>query len=155
MSTVAEAPPEVETAVEPEFVGTREYISVTNNLKLVRDPIRKKQLGEGADFTVTQGEHVQFLDGRYSSTDPDEIAWLDEHPQNGILFHQVGLGAEGNAADDSAAVIRAVIGLAFKGNYAQVADVLVKERNTYRRPDVIAACESALNEVGQISPNAL
>lgn len=127
-------------------IRTEEYLSSCNNLTLVRTPVRKKQLGEGADFLTTDPDRIHFVNGRLIASDPELIEWLDNHESYGTLFHKVGFGADGNTADNSAQLIADVVKMAFEGRYQQIADVLIAERNTYSRPDVIAACETVLNE---------
>lgn len=131
----------------PEATRTEEYISTCNELRLIMAPIRKQQIGEGTDFTFTPGSRIEFRDGRYVTSDPAEIAWLDSHASYGTLFNKVGYGAEGKTADNSAQLIADVVDLAFSGEYQKIAEILVAERGSYRRPDVISACESVLNRV--------
>lgn len=131
----------------PQATRTEEYISTCTELRLIMQPIRKKQIGEGTDFTFTGGARVEFRDGRFVTSDPAEIAWLDNHPSCGTLFHKVGYGADGNTADNSAQLIADVVDLAFAGEYQKIADILVAERGSYRRPDVLSACETVLNKV--------
>jgi hypothetical protein len=140
-----------DTAAEAPTLS-QEYLSSCNNLRLRREPIRKKQLGEGTDFTTTDGDGVEFINGRLIASDPGLIEWLDNHPSNGTLFHKVGFGADGNTADNSAQLISEVVKLAFQGEYQRIADIMIAERNTYKRPDVIAACETVLNEVAGSTP---
>lgn len=142
------------TATAEPTVISQDYVSKCENLRLVKDPIRKRQLGEGTDFITTNGELVQFRDGRFTATTQELIDWLDEHPSNGIHFHKIGFGSDGRTADDSAGIIKSVIELAFTGDYQKIADILVAERSTYARPDVIAACETVLNGVGDTPPEA-
>lgn len=140
------------TAVaEPEkTVITQDYVSSCVGLRLVVDPVRRKPLGEGTDYIQTDGKTIVFREGRYTARTQEEIDWLDEHPSNGILFHKVGFGADGRTADNSAEVIQSVIKLAFEGEYQKIADVLIAERSSYSRPDVIAACETVLNEIDSL-----
>lgn len=130
-----------------EPIVSQDYVSGTHNLRLVVEPIRKKPIGEGSDFYTTPGKVIVFREGRYSTTDQEEIDWLDSHPSHGVLFHKVGFGEGGRTEDDSAAVVAAVVKMAFSGDYQKIADILIAERASYRRPDVIAACETVLNEV--------
>jgi len=136
------------TAVAEPPVITQDYVSSCHNLLLVRTPVRKRQLGEGSDFITTDPDRIQFLEGRYQATTQEDIDFLDEHPSNGVLFHKVGFGADGRTSDNSAEIIASVVKLAFTAEYQKIADILVAERGTYSRPDVIAACETVLNEVG-------
>jgi hypothetical protein len=145
MSATAVADPQADTQTL-----SQDYVSSCTELRLIRDPKRKKPIGEGTDFYITDGSRVEFRNGRYTSRDPDEIEWLDNHPNHGVLFHKVGFGEGGRTADDSAGVIQAVIKYAFEGEYKKIADVLIAERSSYSRPDVIAACETVLNEIDSI-----
>lgn len=161
MSTDTAAPPDLAAPVdEAPFFISQEYISSCLNLVLRRGtsyggtPIRKIQLGEGNDFTVSQGDGVKFVDGRYVARNQDEVDWLDSHESAGILFHKVGFGADGQTADNSAELISDVIALAFRGDYQKISDILIAERNGHRRPDVIAACERTLNELTTPAPDA-
>lgn len=125
---------------------SQDYVSTCNDLRLVVDPIRKQRLGEGTDFINTPGKVIKFVDGRYTARDADEMEWLDNHESHGILFHRIGMGADGQTSDNSAEVTSHIVKLAFAGDYKQIADILIAERNSYSRPSIIAACETVLNE---------
>jgi hypothetical protein len=153
MTTITDVVPENEAAaVAAEILPTTaEYVSATSNLKLVKSPIRKKPLGEGADFYMTEGESIQFLDGRFTTKDAALAEWLDAHSMNGVYFHKVGFGIDGQTADNSAELIRDIIALSFKGDFSAIADILVAERGGMRRPDIVSACESALHELDEVT----
>jgi hypothetical protein len=114
MTTITDVVPENEAAaVAAEILPTTaEYVSATSNLKLVKSPIRKKPLGEGADFYMTEGESIQFLDGRFTTKDP-EASTGSTSTMNGVYFHKVGFGIDGQTADNSAELIRDIIALSF------------------------------------------
>ena len=137
---------QIDDVAEVETPVTATFVSTDNELRLRRKPTRRKQIGETGDFEVIPGEGVQFRDGRLTSTDAAEIEWLRGHEQNGGFFHELGYGAEGRPADDETAVVKEIIRLAFAGQYDEIADLLLKERQTYSRPAVLASAETALEE---------
>jgi hypothetical protein len=142
MPTATKTP---ETDVDAPRV-TQQYTSTCANLRLVKDQIRRKQIGEGKDFTYTDGSVVEFLNGNFETAEPKLVDWLDGHHGAGILFHKIGFGADGHTGDDSARLVSEIIGMAFSGDYQKIADVMLAERNSYSRPDVLAACERILTE---------
>lgn len=123
------------------------FVSPTNNLTLVREPARRKMVGDRGDYVNLPGHRVEFVDGELVSDDPGLIEWLRGHDQYGALFHE-----RGNEPDlpggDVTADVELVIDLAFDNKYEEIADLLVRERSTLSRPAVIAACEKALNRGG-------
>lgn len=134
------------TAILDAPPASQDYVSTCSDLRLVVEPIRKQRLGEGTDFITTPGKLIKFVDGRYTAKTPEEMAFLDDHPSHGVNFHRIGMGADGQTADNSAEVTSRVVKLAFAGEYKQIADILIAERNTFARPGIIAACETVLNE---------
>lgn len=147
MNPTTTAEPTVE-APATEFVAKQNYVSTAKELRLVVKPERRRQLGDTNDFVKIDGKVITFREGSYETDDPTEIEWLDNHPSNGTLFHKLGMGVDGNTSDNSANLIRDIVALAMRGDFQKIADILVAERASYKRPDVLTACETALHELG-------
>ncbi|MGE5152010.1 MAG: hypothetical protein ACM3II_17985, partial [Rhodospirillaceae bacterium] len=129
------------------------FISPCNNLRLVKTPARRRMVGEGGDFENVPGTDVQFAEGQLVVTDADIYAWLHDHPSNGQLFYELGAEPD-RPGENSADVHKKIMEAVYEGNYDVVADILVQERTTLSRPDVIAACEVALQKAGAQLPEA-
>lgn len=123
------------------------FVSPTNDLRLVREPARRRMIGETGDYEMVPGASVQFRDGVLVTSDEAEVSWLRDHEQNGGIFHERG-NEPGRVGGDTADIHREIIKLAFAGSYDAIADILLKERSSLSRPDVLAACEQALDAGG-------
>jgi hypothetical protein len=66
------------------------YISKYLELKLVNKASYSKEI-EGR-IVVVSGSSIRFKDGVYETTDPDEIKFLENHPNYGSVFIKVGKG---------------------------------------------------------------
>lgn len=127
------------------------FVSPTNELRLVKKPTRRKPIGEGGDFINVPGESVTFREGQLVVSSPELLSWLRDHPEYGRLFHEQGAEPD-RPREDTSAVHSLIMELALEGKTNQIADILVAERSSYSRPDVIAACETALNKAGEQAP---
>jgi len=63
------------------------YISTVAELKLIDKSSYTKEV-EGRIVVIT-GKSIQFHDGKYETSDPDEIKFLDSHPNNGNVFYKL------------------------------------------------------------------
>lgn len=63
------------------------YISRYNELKLVVDPSYLKEVG--VRVLTIRGKYIQFHEGVFRTADPEEIAFLDNHPNYGNVFTRV------------------------------------------------------------------
>lgn len=131
--------------------STTTFLSPTNNLRLVEKAARRKPLGEHGDFENIPGVTHEFTEGRLVVSDPETIEWLRDHEALGQLFYEVGNEPD-RPGESTAKIHQAIIDHAFNGEFDKIADILVQERTTLSRPDVIAACEAALNKGGEDEP---
>lgn len=63
------------------------YIAKYHELKLVMNPAYIKEVG-GRVITVA-GRSIQFHEGVYRTSDPEEIEFLDTHKNNGNVYRKV------------------------------------------------------------------
>lgn len=63
------------------------YISRYNELKLVVEPSYLKEVG--VRVLTIRGKYIQFHEGVFRTADPEEIAFLDNHPNYGNVFTRV------------------------------------------------------------------
>lgn len=63
------------------------YISRYNELKLVVDPSYLKEVG--VRVLTIRGKYIQFHEGIFRTSDPEEIDFLDNHPNYGNVFTRV------------------------------------------------------------------
>jgi len=139
------------TATETTGAPTVTFVSKTNNLRLVKKNARNQPIGESGDYRQIPGEDFQFYDGVLNVSDPDDLAWLRAHGELGKLFHERGAEAD-RPVEDSSALHKELVELAYDGKFAEIADILTAERSTYSRPDVLAACEAFLTSGGSDVP---
>lgn len=126
------------------------FHSPTDNLRLVVKAATRKMNDQGQWETVP-GVAIEFRNGRFTTTDSEQVAFLRQHKEAGRLFHE--LGAERDAVrDDEAAMVAHILDLALEGQGEAIADILVTERNSYSRPAVLGACEKALDRIGAMVP---
>lgn len=63
------------------------YISRYHELKLVVEPAYLKEVG--IRILTIRGKYIQFHEGVYRTSDPEEIAFLDNHPNFGNVFRRI------------------------------------------------------------------
>ncbi len=63
------------------------YISRYYELKLVMSPSYLKEVG--GKVLIIRGTYIQFHEGVYKTTNPEEIEYLDNHPNFGSVFRKV------------------------------------------------------------------
>lgn len=63
------------------------YISRYHELKLVVDPSYLKEVG--VRVLTIKGKCIQFHEGIYRTSDPEEIAFLNNHPNYGNVFRKI------------------------------------------------------------------
>lgn len=153
MSTAIENPTETVVSLRDPIT----YLSTCNDLRLVRRQQYPRFGPNGESIGVSQGETIKFVAGRFQTTDRDLADWLETHPSNGSLFHEMGFGAEGRTSDDTPTIVEEIVHLGFAGNRASIQDILLAERQTLSRPVVMRACEAALEriefaETGEMEP---
>lgn len=74
------------------------YISKYLQLRLVRESAYTKEVN-GRAFTVP-GKSIQFIDGVYKTSDPEEIDFLDNHGNYGNTYTKVEKSDIGKATSD-------------------------------------------------------
>ncbi len=87
-------PKATKTAKEP---AEQTYISKYHELRLVNKSSYTKEVG-GRVITVP-GTSIQFHEGVYRTSDPDEIAFLDNHPNFGSVFTKIERKDQKKAVD--------------------------------------------------------
>ena len=63
------------------------YISRYYELKLVMSPSYLKEVG--GKVLIIRGTYIQFHDGAYKTSNPEEIEFLDNHPNLGSVFRKI------------------------------------------------------------------
>lgn len=63
------------------------YISRYYELKLVMAPSYLKEVG--GKVIIIRGTYIQFHDGIYKTSNPEEIEFLDNHPNLGSVFRKI------------------------------------------------------------------
>lgn len=63
------------------------YISRYYELKLVMNPSYLKEVG--GKVLIIRGTYIQFHEGVYKTTNPEDIEYLDNHPNFGSVFRKV------------------------------------------------------------------
>lgn len=123
------------------------FSSKASNLRIVRDPARRKQLGESGEYEVIPGKSYQFYDGVLGpgGLTPDDIDWLRGYQSYGKLYFEPETAP---VVENSAGLQRVIMEKALAGDFGAIADILVAERTALSRPEVIAACEAAINAGG-------
>lgn len=134
------------TTTETESVS---FHSEASNYRLVREPMRNRAIGESGSFEVVGGRDYQFYDGVLTVTDVDDIQWLRDNESNGRYYWEVGVEDRANNSADLQAVI---MKKALAGDFGAIAEILVAERSALSRPEVISACEAAINAGGETLP---
>lgn len=73
------------------------YVSKYLALKLIRESAYTKEVN--GKFLPQKGTSIQFVDGAYTTSDKDEIEFLDNHPNQGNIFIKVDKDAVKERAD--------------------------------------------------------
>lgn len=118
------------------------FYSTASNYRVVERPARRRPLGEGGDFEIVPGKDFQFYDGKLVVTDAEDIKWLRNYESFGKFYF------EDVPVESSADILAEIMGKALSGDFAAIADILVAERTALSRPEVISACEAAINKGG-------
>lgn len=118
------------------------FYSTSGNYRVVQKPARRRPIGEGGDFEIVPGKDFQFYDGKLVVTDAQDIDWLREYVSFGTYYF------EEVPVESSADILAEIMGQALEGDFTSIADTLVAERTALSRPEVIAACEAAINKSG-------
>ncbi len=79
--------PQDNTAKNTEAPKEVVYISRYHELKLVVEPAYLKEVG--IRILTIRGKYIQFHEGVYRTSDPEEIAFLDNHPNFGNVFRRI------------------------------------------------------------------
>lgn len=127
------------------------FTSRASNLCVVRSPARRRPIAETGEFEVTKGVRYQFFDGVLGPGEltDDDIAWLRSSDAYGKLFFEPETAP---APENSAGLQTVIMEKALSGDFSGIADILVAERTALSRPEVIAACEAAINAGGAQLP---
>ena len=81
--TQAQQPKTTKSTATKEVV----YISRYYELRLVMSPSYLKEIG--GKVLIIRGTYIQFHEGIYKTSKPDEIEYLDTHPNFGSVFRKV------------------------------------------------------------------
>lgn len=79
--------PEQSKATKKQVTKEAVYISRYYELKLVMAPSYLKEVG--GKVLIIRGTYIQFHDGVYKTANPEEIEYLDNHPNFGSVFRKV------------------------------------------------------------------
>lgn len=126
------------------------FHSPTDALKLVIKQATRRMNDQGQWETVP-GTAIQFSAGRYVTSNASELEFLRGHKELNRLYFEHG-AERGRATDSAGAVVAHVLELALEGQAETIADILLRERNSHSRPEVLAACEKALERIGSLVP---
>lgn len=74
-------------AAKSEVLKEAIYISRYYELRLVMTPSYLKEVG--GKVLIIRGTYIQFHDGAYKTSNPEEIAFLDNHPNLGSVFRKI------------------------------------------------------------------
>lgn len=127
------------------------FQSKASNYRLVMVPQRRRQIGESNESEIVGGKAIQFYDGVYKTSDPEEIDFLRNYASNGTFYFEVG--SDNDHPDDAAGLLKEVIQKSAEGDFDRIAEILVAERHNLSRPAVITACEAALIAYEQALPD--
>lgn len=144
MSTALEEPTYEEATPLAEPVT---FLSTCNDLRIVRTQKYPTFGPHGERTGDSPGETLTFKHGRFVTSDPELVRFLQGHAGNGDTFHEMGMGANGQTNDDAPKIVGEIMELALKGEADRIADILLSERNSMSRPTVLAACESAITQI--------
>jgi hypothetical protein len=73
------------------------YVSRYFALKLVMDSAYTKEVN--GKVLPVKGRSIRFVQGAYTTSNEEEITFLNEHPNNGSIFIKVDKDAVGERAD--------------------------------------------------------
>ena len=90
--------PKTEKSVKGEKPKQEVYISKYLELRLVNRSSYTKEVN-GRIITVP-GSSIQFHEGVYRTSDPDEIEFLDNHANNGNAFTKIDRKDQGKASNE-------------------------------------------------------
>lgn len=124
---------------------TREEVafhSKASNYRVIMEPQRRRQIGETNESEIVGGKAIQFYDGVYRTSDPEEIDFLRNYASNGVFYFEVG--SDNDRPDDAAGLLTEIIKKSQEGDFDRIAEILVAERHGTSRAAVITACEAAL-----------
>lgn len=129
------------------------FTSPTNNLRIVKIKTTRR-MSESGEWDERPGQTLTFSEGQFRcDKDSDEYRFLHEHPSNGSndgasrsLFYEIG--DEPPSLAETNELLRKVLDLALDGELEALADLLVAERSSESRPEVIAAIEKAIEKSG-------
>lgn len=74
-------------SVKSQQVKETVYISRYYELKLVMNPSYLKEVG--GKVLIIRGTYIQFHEGVYKTNNPEDIEYLDNHPNFGSVFRKV------------------------------------------------------------------
>ena len=80
-------PPGQKKSAKSQQVKETIYISRYYELKLVMNPSYLKEVG--GKVLIIRGTYIQFHEGVYKTTNPEDIEYLDNHPNFGSVFRKV------------------------------------------------------------------
>lgn len=133
------------------------FVAPSGNLRLVLEP-RRRIIHEGGIAEVTDGKHVEFTNGRFSTNDSDLIKALRNHPLkdagSGVSGNFVEEGKEpGRPLPETSDVLTDIVKATADKDGDRLAEIYVAERSSHSRPEVLAAAAAGLEEVGDDVPD--
>lgn len=127
------------------------FQSKASNYRVVMEPQRRRQIGETNESEIVGGRALQFYDGVFKTSDPEEIDFLRNYASNGVFYFEVG--SDNDRPDDAAGLLTEIIKKSQEGDFDRIAEILVAERHGTSRAAVITACEAALIAYEQRLPD--
>ena len=113
------------------------YISKYLELRLVILPAYTKEVA--GRIMPVPGTSIQFHEGVYRTSDPEEIEFLDNHPNNGNAFTKVEKRDLGTPANE-------LIAKQYKDLEQKEAELKAKEEDLKRREKVLAGQEEGAKQ---------
>src|SRR5215471_7560142 len=130
--------------------NTIQFSSQYKELRLIRRPAEERVLPNGNVATVAPEIVLEFKDHYYWATegknkmadrydeakdkfvDQDELTWMRNHPEFGMLFHEIP-----DEVPASTDIFREIAVLAAKGDREALMELGRDEVEGYNRPDVL------------------
>lgn len=123
------------------------FMSRILHQRVVLIPGRTVYNAHGQEVGTEPGITAEFQNGRYATSDPEEIELLRRRmaaPDGPAIWEVDPL----SLAPDATELLMSLVG----ADPATIAAVLAEERAGYERPSVIEACERALSQVSEPMP---
>jgi hypothetical protein len=134
---------------ESVFYATGTGRKPSANLKLIHTPqvARMNSLGQTAGVAQEEVAADFAPNGLFSTSDPKLIAWLREHPDNGIQFLEKG-NEPGRLLPSEEEFRAQVVDAATQADVGGLRQLVDEERGSHGRGELIALAEHALERLG-------